>query len=71
MDGWKVVEYLNGDLRQIVWVPEASCDVEPEVMWVFNDVVTQFDVIHALLFEDGFLQDGLQDGVQLLSNVLQ
>lgn len=52
-------------------VPVAGRDVQFEVFWVLNDIVSQPDVVHTLLSEGQLLEDGVKNWVKLLPNVLQ
>ena len=46
-------------------------DSVPEVLRVFNGAVTKLDANASSLLEGLLQQDGLQDWVQLLTNILQ
>ena len=52
-------------------VSQLGGDVELEVLRVLNGGVTQLDTEAAALLECLFQQQGLQDGIQLLLNVLK
>ena len=65
------LSYLDGCLRQVVGVPQLGGDVELEVLRVLDGGVTQLDTEAAALLECLFQQQGLQDGIQLLLNVLK
>ena len=63
--------YLDRGLREVVWVAKLGCDIELEVMRVFNGGVSQFDAEASTLLKCLLQQQGLKDGVKLLCNVLQ
>ena len=52
-------------------VPEPGSDVEPEVLAVLYQILSQPEVLHSSLLEGLFEKQWLQQWVQLLSNVLQ
>jgi hypothetical protein len=52
-------------------VAQASGDVEAEVRRVLDDILTNPNEFNTTLLERLFQQDGLEDRVQLLSNVLK
>lgn len=54
-----------------MWVAQLGGDVELEVLGVFDGGVSQLDAETATLLERLLQQQRLQDGVQLLSDVLQ
>ena len=65
------LSYLDGCLRQVVGISQLGGDVELEVLRVLDGRVTQLDTEAAALLECLFQQQGLQDGIQLLLNVLK
>ena len=54
-----------------MWIPQLGGNVEPEVLGVLDGAVSQLDTDAASLFESLFEEEWLQDGVNLLPNVLQ
>ena len=52
-------------------VPEASGDIEPEILAVLNDILTQSHVVDTPLLEGLLEQQRLQERVQFLSHILQ
>ena len=53
-----------------MWVPQFGGHVESEVLGILNGAVPQLDTDGTSLLERLFLQQGLQDWVQFLTNVL-
>ena len=39
------ITYLDGDLREVVRVPKSRCDVEFEIMRIFNQILTKTKVL--------------------------
>ena len=70
-----ILQYWVPDLDRCLWkvvrVSQFCCHVETEVLGVLNGAVSQLDADAATLLEGLFEQQGLQDGVYLLPNVLQ
>ena len=62
---------LDGGLRQVVWVPQLSGDIEPEVLGILDGAVTKLDAHGPSLLEGLFQQQRFEDGVQFLPYVLQ
>lgn len=69
--GVSQLSHLDRDLWEIVRVPQLGGHVELEVLGVLYGAVSQLDAHAASLLECLLHQQGLQDGVQLLSHVLQ
>mmetsp|Transcript_161065 Transcript_161065/g.516989 ORF Transcript_161065/g.516989 Transcript_161065/m.516989 type:complete len:533 (-) Transcript_161065:1584-3182(-) len=61
----------NADLRREVWVRQLSRDVKPEVLRPLDSRVTKAHHHQCTLLEGRLLQDGIQDGIQGLLDVLQ
>ena len=54
-----------------MWVPQTRSDVEPEVERVLYGGISQLDAHGAALLEHLLKQEGLQDRIELLLDILQ